>query len=140
MAADARREGATQARLILDAGATIAIARGNPKARLYLEQARRERMRVVIPPGAIAETVRGDGPRDAAVNRVINDVDEVPPVTEAIARSAGALLARHRSHATIDALLVAEGVAGGDVTILTGDPSDIRKLATGQTNISVLAI
>ena len=58
------------ARLILDSGASIALAAGNERARRFVQRAVRERILAVIPAVVIAETTRG-GARDAPVNRVI---------------------------------------------------------------------
>src|SRR5947209_14769863 len=116
------------ARLILDSGAIIALAAASERARRFLQRAARERILAVIPAVVIAETTRGR-PRDAPVNRVIKAVDEVAPITEAVAREAGRLLAATRlADATIDALVVATASHREPTIILTGDVDDIRAL------------
>src|SRR5436305_10095251 len=108
------------ARLILDSGAIIALAAGSERARRFLQRAARERILAVIPAVVITETTRG-GPGDALVNRVIKAVDEVAPITEAVAREAGRLLtATHRADATSDALVVATAAGRAPTIILTG--------------------
>ena len=135
------------ARLILDSGAVIALAAGNERARRFLQRAARERILAVIPAVVIAETTRG-GPRDAPVNRVIKAVDEVAPITEAVAREAGRLLeealtsayggaAARLADATIDALVVATAARREPTIILTGDVDDIRALAAGYRHVRV---
>ena len=125
------------ARLLLDSGAIIALAAGSERARRFLQRAARERILAVIPAVVIAETTRG-GPRDARVNRVIKAVDEVAPITEAVAREAGRLLATTRlANATIDALVVATAARREPTIILTGDVDDIRALAAGYRHVRV---
>jgi len=89
-----------------------------------------------VPSVAVAETVRGDGPRDASVNRVLAAVDSVLAAAEPVARTAGRLLGRTRSSETIDALVVAGVIEIGGGRILTSDPDDIRLLARGAVGIS----
>src|SRR5215213_4258364 len=109
------------ARLILDSGAVIALAARNARARAFVERALRQRYILVLPAVVIAETTRGSA-RDAAVNRVINSVDEFTPITEATARQAGRLLAAANiGNATVDALIAAEAVLSDAATIMTGD-------------------
>jgi predicted nucleic acid-binding protein len=114
--------------LILDAGAVIALARGERKAKAFLARALELMAPVEIPVVVVAETIRG-GPRDAPVNRVLKAVGSVPEAREIHGRTAGQLLGAARSAATIDALVVAQAVAGGGAQILTGDREDLERLA-----------
>ena len=123
--------------LILDSGAVIALARGDQRARAFVDRALETGAELLIPSVVIAETVCGQGPRDAPVNRVLSAVDSVMGVDEAIARTAGALLGRARSSETIDALVVGGTIEIGGGRILTGDPHDMRLLARGAVGISV---
>ena len=128
------------ARLILDSGAVIALAAGNPVARRFVDRAINQGLLVVIPAVVIAETTRGNT-RDANVNRVIKRVTEITPVTEEVAREAGRLLATARiGNTTIDALVIAEAVLGEAATVLTGDLDDLAALANGFTHIHVFGI
>jgi predicted nucleic acid-binding protein len=124
-------------RLILDSGAVLALARRDVRARAALTAAWEVGAEVVLPAVVVAETVRGNGPRDAPVNRVVAAVGEVADVDEATARVAGALLAKAASTATIDALVVAEAVAGGGGVVLTGDADDLGALAADRAEVSV---
>jgi predicted nucleic acid-binding protein len=90
--------------------------------------------RVEIPVIVVAETVRG-GPRDAAVNRVLKAVDAVPETTEEIGRTAGRLLGRAGSAATVDALVVAQAVAAGGAHVLTADTDDLGLLAADHPEV-----
>ncbi|NJL29615.1 MAG: VapC toxin family PIN domain ribonuclease, partial [Thermoanaerobaculia bacterium] len=89
---------------------------------------------VEIPVVVVAETVR-ESPRDAAVRRVVQAVNSVPPATEKIGKIAGGLLGRAGSSATIDALVVAQAVSAGGAHILTGDPDDLRALAAPHPEV-----
>jgi predicted nucleic acid-binding protein len=123
-------------RLILDSGAVIALARGDARARSFLLQAVELGVPIEVPVVVIAETVRG-GPRDAGVNRVLNELGRVPDARELHGRIAGALLAAARSAATVDALVVAQAVAAGGARILTGDRDDLERLAAGHPQVRI---
>jgi predicted nucleic acid-binding protein len=126
--------------LVLDSGAVIALARGDASVRRYLDITADAELEIFVSPVVVAETVRRRGPRDASVNRVLNEVDAVPPVTEQTGRIAGELLGRAESGATIDALVVAQTVELGGARILTSDPGDIQALAGGEADILVFGI
>ena len=87
-----------------------------------------------------AETVRADAAHNTPVNRLLKAVDNVAPLTEQTARLAGMLLARAKSAATIDALVVAEAVQQGGGVILTGDAADLEKLASSHPSVVVQAL
>lgn len=123
--------------MILDSGAVIALARGDSRARSFLLQAVELGVPIEVPVVVIAETVRG-GPRDANVNRVLNEIGTVPDAREMHGRIAGALLAAARSAATVDALVVAHAVAAaGGARILTGDREDLQRLAAGHPQVRI---
>jgi hypothetical protein len=88
----------------------------------------------------IAETVRGNGPRDAPINLVLAQTSPQHPLTEQIARRAGELLGAARSSSTIDALVVAEALDCAPAMILTSDPTDLAKLLGGHRGVTVEAI
>jgi predicted nucleic acid-binding protein len=116
------------ARLILDSGAVIALADRDSRVRAFVLRATRNRDLIVVPAVVLAETTRG-GPRDAPVNQVLKDIDEIAPATEKTGRMAGRLLATSgMSDATVDALIAAEAVLGGPAVVLTGDQDDFSAL------------
>jgi predicted nucleic acid-binding protein len=92
------------------------------------------RASVEIPVVVVAETVRG-GPRDAPVNWILKQIGHVPDTQEIHGRIAGQLLGAARSAATIDALVVAQAVAGGGAQILTGDREDLERLAASHPEV-----
>lgn len=127
-------------RLILDSGAVIALSRRDDRARAALAAAWEVGAEASIPAVVVAETVRGSGPRDAPVNRVIAAVGDVGVTDEATGRVAGALLGATGSDATIDALVVADAVERGGGVILTGDPEDLGRLAEGYSEVVIEAL
>jgi predicted nucleic acid-binding protein len=137
MARPAKKSEAPALRLILDSGAVIALARRDVRARAALAAAWEAGAEVVLPAVVVAETVRGNGPRDAGVNRIVAAVGDVTNLDEATARLAGSLLAQAASNATVDALVVAEAVAGGGGVVLTGDADDIERLAGPHDHVLV---
>ncbi len=127
-------------RLILDSGAVLALAAHDRRARAVLERAWELAVPVIVPAVVLAEVVRGSGPRDAGVNRVVKAVGRVSEATEAHGRKAGALLARAGVNLTIDALVVAEAVLGGPAHVATSDPDDLGLLAAGRPGVRILAV
>jgi hypothetical protein len=88
----------------------------------------------------VAETVRGTGPRDAPVNLVLAQTAPQHPLTDAIARTAGQLLAAARSSSTIDALVVAEALDCAPSVILTSDPADLQQLLAHHRRVIIESI
>ncbi|MFM8310505.1 MAG: PIN domain nuclease, partial [Ilumatobacteraceae bacterium] len=86
----------------------IALARGDRRVRALLDAAQRRGAAVVVPASVLAETVRGNGPRDAAVNLIVNRLAPHPVVDDRLARAAGALMGRSGSGDAMDALVAAE--------------------------------
>ena len=83
----ARRRAAppSSQRLILDAGAVIALARNDARARAFVRRAIEPDAEVRVPVVVLAETLRGTQ-RDAAVHRVLNAVSDSAPIDEAVGR------------------------------------------------------
>lgn len=123
-------------RLILDAGAVIALSRGDQRARAVLAAAREAGVQVSVPSVVVAETVRGVAAY-APVNRVLKAVGEVDTADEAIGRTAGKLLGDASSSATVDAVVVATAVEAGGAVVLTGDPDDLSALAGGHREVVI---
>lgn len=126
-------------RLILDAGAVIAVSRADQRARAALAAALEAGADVSIPAVVVAETVRGAAD-DAPVNRIIKAVGEVSTADERVGRTAGQLLGAAQSDSTIDALVVASAIDAGGAVILTGDPDDLRALAADRPGVIIQAL
>ena len=118
-------------RLILDAGAILALARGDGVTRAALELAVREVYVAVIPTPVLAQVHRGGHDR-ARIDRVVNAVGALLPTSEAIARRAGELQAKTGTADVVDAIVVAEALASAPALILTSDPRDLGRLLEGE--------
>ncbi len=128
------------ATIVLDSGAVIGLACGNSRLRAAVARAHQLGTEVAIPTIVISETVRGNGPRDAAVNLVLATFGPHRPLDEHTARLAGALLGASKSTHTADALVAAEAVRRSPSTLITSDPTDMRVLLSGQLGVSIEAI
>ena len=93
---EARVEG-NQRTIVLDAGAVIGLSRNDRRLKRIFKAARELGADFRVPTVVVAETVRGNGPRDAPVNLVLAQTEPRYPLTEEIARNAGQLLGAARS-------------------------------------------
>jgi hypothetical protein len=112
--------------LVLDAGAFVAVERGD---RDVVALVKRERLAGRVPVtcgGVVAQVWRGGHGRQALVARLLAGV-LVVPVDDRLGRRAGGLLARSGQSDAIDAAVVCLAADGDD--ILTADPGDLRELA-----------
>lgn len=112
--------------LVLDAGAFVAVERGD---RDVVALVKRERLAGRAPlshGGVVAQIWRGGAGRPASVARLLRGV-EVRPLDQELGKRAGVLLAATSQHDAIDAALVCVASDGDD--ILTSDPTDLRALA-----------
>lgn len=113
--------------LTLDAGALIALERGDWTIRSLLTQARDRNVEISVPAGVLAQVWRG-GARQARVSRLLNS----PPVgvvslDEFTARAVGVLCDRS-GHSDIVDVSVALNAAEMDHVVVTSDPKDIRSV------------
>ena len=124
--------------LILDAGAFVAVERGD---RDVVALAKRERL-AGRPPvtngGVVAQVWRGGRGRQVPVARLLAGT-EVVPVDETLGRRAGMLLATSGRSDPVDAAVVSQAADGDD--ILTSDPGDLRALAEAAgIHVELIAI
>ncbi len=112
--------------LILDAGALVAIERGDKLTITLVATELAARRAPRSHGGVVGQVWRGGGARQARLARFLAAV-EVVPLDEALGRRAGALLARARRSDVVDAAVVLLA-ADGD-SILTSDPGDLEPLA-----------
>jgi predicted nucleic acid-binding protein len=133
--------------LVLDAEALSALSRQRAQrfreVRAALEAARRLQRDVVVPAVILAELYRGPGHSqliDACLSRDtwirVRDTDRT------FARYVGAVLtaAGADSSHMADAHAVAAAVESGGGVILTGDESDLNRLAASYPSIHVVAV
>lgn len=127
---------------MLDAGALMALARGDRRARAILELAIDEGLLVQVPTPVLAQVHRGDRDR-ARSGRLLQSVNEFLATTESTARDAGEILGRAGRSDAVDAIVAAEALRGTPAAILTSDPTDLSDLidaGDGRTRVSVMAV
>jgi hypothetical protein len=134
--------------VILDSEALNALA--NPgkrgslalRCRTVLQVAYEERALVRVPAAVLSEVCRGTD-ADVAVNHALRARGMVvTPLTEGLARRAGALLRRAKlgsAHA-VDAFVIATAEAFAPSLVATGDRKDLLRLAAPVTDVRLLEI
>ncbi|CAN5744001.1 hypothetical protein BH23ACT10_BH23ACT10_24710 [soil metagenome] len=124
-------------RIILDAGALIAIDRRDRQVGAMLRVAQQERLAVRSSAGVVAQVWR-DGSRQTNLSRVLSGVD-VAALDLPIAKRVGRLLGRVDSSDVIDGH-VAQLIEPGD-QLLTSDPQDMRELLGDRArSVSVVTV
>lgn len=115
--------------LTLDAGALIAIDRGDQDMRALLRRARAQDWPIVIPTGALAQAWRG-GARQARLAGFLSARRDGPvlhPLDGTMARAAGELCGRTGIADVIDASVVLCARQHGH-HVVTSDPRDLARL------------
>lgn len=111
-------------RRVLDAGALVALERGDRRARGTAED---ERARLIVPSPVLAEVWRG-GARQARLARVVaSSRTTVEASDEPIAKAAGVLLGRTGTSDIADASVVLAARLH-EALVVTTDAADIRRL------------
>lgn len=111
--------------LVLDAGALVAIDRGDRERMSLLKDELRSR-RVPRTHGGVIGQVWRDGSKQARLAKLLGHI-EIANLDEDLGRRVGALLGRTRTADVIDAAVVLLA-RNGDM-ILTSDPDDLTRLA-----------
>ena len=125
--------------VVLDAGALVAVERGDRDVVAIIERERRAGRMPRTHGGVVGQVWRGAGPRQAVLARLLAGVDVVP-LDEDFGRRAGVLLARSGARDVIDAAVVLLAAADLD-EILTSDPRDIAALvAAAGTHADVIPV
>lgn len=112
--------------LVLDAGAFVAVERGDRDVVSLVKRERLAGRPPVTSGGVVAQVWRGGRGRQAELARLLAGV-HVAAVDDQVGRRAGMLLARSGQSDAIDATVVCLAADGDD--ILTSDPGDLRALA-----------
>jgi predicted nucleic acid-binding protein len=111
----------------LDAGALIAVERGDRAVVLRIAAALRRGLGVAVSAGALAQVWR-DGRRQVRLGRLLAGSDvEVVPLDAFAARAAGQLCGVAGTADVVDASVALCARARGHVVITT-DPDDLRRL------------
>ena len=109
---------------VLDAGALIALERGDRTVWAALTLRARSGHAVIVPNSALAQAWRG-GPRQSLLARALASCEIAP--FDPLARRAGELCGRTRTTDVCDAHVALVAAARGDV-VYTSDPVDLRRL------------
>lgn len=115
--------------LVLDAGALVAVERGDRDVMALLKRELLVGRSPVTHGGVVGQVWRGGSGRQAPLARFLPGV-EVVPLDDALGRRAGMLLGRAKRADVVDAAVVLLA-ADGDV-VLTSDAADLRPLAAAS--------
>ncbi|MER5707462.1 PIN domain-containing protein [Streptomyces sp. NPDC042898] len=123
--------------LVLDSEGLAKAVLRDREVTTWLALARADDLRVVTSAATLVEVMRPRINRAAlewTLSRLV-----VEPVTDAVARSAAALLAENGLHGhkyAIDAMVAATALAApGPVTVLASDPEDLAVLCGGRATV-----
>jgi hypothetical protein len=124
--------------LVLDAGALLALERGDREMWRRLEVERRSGAAPVTHGGVVAQVWRGGSGRQVVLARALVGVD-VLPLDDDLGRRSGLLLAHAGTADAIDAAVAL--LAADDDRIATSDPDDLIRLvrASGR-HVDVITV
>jgi len=124
--------------VVLDAGALIAIERGNRAVQALLERIKKGGTKILVPAAVVAEVWR-DGARQARIAKLLAAPEtEVVALNDRRARIAGIMLGLAGIGGVVDAsVVVCAREHGSDVPVLTSDPGDLGAL---DGTLAVVAI
>ena len=121
--------------LILDAGALLAVDRGERAMIARLRVAQQSGLELRTNAMVVAQVWRDRHGRQANLARLLRAVD-VRPVSHSDGREAGVLLAEAGTADPIDATVVLLAAPGD--RILTSDPEDLARLAAAACNSAAI--
>ena len=132
--------GRTRARsaagIMLDAGALIALDRGDQRIIALLQRALAQGRAFRVPAGVVGQTWR-DGRVQVTLARFLRSEEvEIIPLDEQLARSCGELCGAASPADIIDASVVILARERRDL-IVTSDPNDLRRLDPSAQIISI---
>ena len=126
----------TAAGIVLDAGALIALDRGDKRMIALLHRALAQGRTFRVPAGVVGQAWR-DGRSQATLARFLRSEEvEIVPLDEQLARACGELCAATYSPDVIDASVVILARERRD-PIVTSDPNDLRRLDPAAQIIAV---
>ena len=121
---------------MLDAGALIALDRGDKRIIALLQRALAQGRAFRVPAGVVGQTWR-DGRVQVTLARFLRSEEvEIIPLDEQLARSCGELCSAASSADIIDASVVILTRERRDL-IVTSDPNDLRRLDPSAQIISI---
>ena len=118
---------AARAGITLDAGALIALDRGDKRLIALLDRALAQRLAFRVPAGVVGQAWR-DGRVQVTLARFLRiDEVEIVPLDQQLARACGELCGATDTADIIDASVVILARERGD-RVVTSDPHDLRRL------------
>ncbi len=111
----------------LDAGALIAVERGEPRLQALLDEAAAAGIDIAVPAGVIAQAWRRSSRQARLARFLALSVVTTVPLDEPEARAAGVLCGRTGTADVVDASVVICARARGHA-VVTGDPDDLAAL------------
>jgi hypothetical protein len=122
--------------ITLDAGALIALERGDGRMIALLSESVRQNRRFRVPAGVLGQTWR-DGRRQSVFARFLRAEEvTIVPLDAPMARAAGELCGTKGTSDVIDASVVITARQHGD-RIVTSDVSDLKRLDSKSALISI---
>ena len=126
----------TSSGIVMDAGALIALDRGDKRMIALLQRALAQGRAFRVPAGVVGQVWR-DGRVQATLARFLRSEEvEIVPLDEQLARACGELCGATDSPDVIDASVVILARERRD-PIITSDPSDLRRLDPAAQIIAV---
>lgn len=126
----------TPAGIVLDAGALIALDRGDKRMIALLQRALAQGRAFRVPAGVVGQAWR-DGRVQSTLARFLRSAEvEIIPLEQQLARFCGELCGATNSSGVIDASVVILARERGD-PIVTSDPHDLRRLDPAAQIIAV---
>ena len=126
----------TASGIVLDAGALIALDRGDKRMIALLQRALAQGRMFRVPAGVVGQAWR-NGRVQATLARFLRSEEvQIIPLDEQLARSCGELCGATNSPDVIDASVVILAKERRD-PIVTSDPNDLRRLDPSAQIISV---
>ena len=118
-------------RLVLDAGAFIAVERGDFKTLALIERSRKRGVKIVTVSPVVAQVWR-DGRKQVTLARLLAGVNVIAPTDEA-AKRAGILLRRTKLSDAVGALVA--DLCRADDVLLTSDARDLKALTEANNAV-----
>ena len=126
----------TAAGIVLDAGALIALDRGDKRMIALLDRALAQGRTFRVPAGVVGQAWRGARVQVVLARFLRSDEVDIVPLDEQLARSCGELCVATNASDVIDASVVILARERRD-PIVTSDPHDLRRLDPAAQIISV---
>ncbi len=126
--------------IVLDAGALVALDRGDTSMWVRVARAVADDVPVIVPAGALAQAWRQGGPRQARLARALADCE--PASFDRQARAAGELCGRAHTDDVVDASVALTAAVPGVRVLYTSDPGDLGHLlaAAGPHRPTIVAV